>query len=75
MTYRVELYTDTDRCEQIVTLIDDARPDEMIAELICSAEMELTLEHYDATTPGSVIESFVDVAIYFTTGRSENLVV
>ena len=75
MTYRVELFTDADRCEQIVTLIDDARPDEAIAELICSAEMEITLEHYDSGTPARVIENFVDVAVYLTTGRSENLVV
>lgn len=75
MAYRVELYTDAERCKQIVTLIDDARPDETIAELICSSEMELMFEQHSATTPGQVIENFVDVAVYLTTGRSENLVV
>lgn len=75
MTYKVELCTYAERCEQIVTLIDDARPDETIAELICSAEMELTFEQHSATTPGRVIEHFVDVAVYLTTGRSEDLVV
>lgn len=75
MAYRVELYTDTERCEQIVTLINDARPDEEIAELVCSAEMGLALEYYDAATPARIIENFVDVAVYLTTGRSENLVV
>ena len=75
MTYRVELYTDAEHCEQIVTLIDNARPDEAIAELICSSDMSLTLEYYDADVPARVIENFVDVAIYLTTGRSANLVV
>ena len=75
MTYRVEFYTDAERGEQVVTLIDDKRPDEAIAELICSSDMSLALEYYDADVPARVIENFVDVAVYLTTGRSENLVV
>lgn len=75
MTYRVELYTDAERCEQIVTLIDNARPHEVIAEMMCSEKMALALEYYDADIPARVIEHFVDVAVYLTTGRSENLVV